>query len=341
MKAVFSERQLSHVPEFFVTAGRKVTNPEQPGRAERLLGTLETMGVPVFEAESHGAGPRVAVHSPQYLDFLEHAHEDWQLFFGVAGEVMPSMRPLEVPGAYPRSIVGRAGWHMADLACPIGPSTWEAACASADTAVTAADMVAGGERAVYALCRPPGHHAHATRAGGFCYLNNTAIVAERLRALAPRVAVLDIDVHHGNGTQAIFYRRRDVFTVSVHADPADYYPFFWGHAHENGAEEGDGYNLNVPLPVGSGDDLWLDAVTGAVAAISAFEPAALVLALGLDAYEGDPLAGGAVTTAGFGRLAGVVAELGVPTVIVQEGGYLCDGLGDNLESFLAGFAAGQ
>jgi acetoin utilization deacetylase AcuC-like enzyme len=230
---------------------------------------------------------------------------------------------------------------MADLACPIGAGTWQAVCASADTAVTAADMVAAGDRAVYALCRPPGHHAHATRAGGFCYLNNTAIAAERLRAHTPRVAILDVDVHHGNGTQAIFYRRDDVLTVSVHADPADYYPFFWGHAHEKGEGDGKGYNLNLPLPVGSGDDLWLDAVTVAVATVAAFEPAALVVALGLDAYEGDPLAGGSVTTPGFGRLAGVIAGLDVPTVIVQEGGYLCDGLGGNLASFLDGFAARQ
>lgn len=341
VKAVFSERQLAHAPEFFVAGGRKLPNPEQPARAERLLARVQAMGVPVIEPASLGAGPRLAVHDRQYLDFLEHAYGDWQRAFAAGGEVMPSMRPLENPGAYPRSIVGRAGWHMADLACPIGPDTWHAACASAATAATAADLVAGGEGAVYALCRPPGHHAHGGRAGGFCYLNNTAIAAQRLKVLGPRIAVLDIDVHHGNGTQAIFYRRRDVFTVSVHADPADYYPFFWGHGHEQGAGEGEGYNLNIPLPVGSGDDPWLDAVTGAVAAIAAFDPAGLVVALGLDAYEGDPLAGGTVTTAGFGRIAGLIAGLGKPTAIVQEGGYLCDGLAGNLERFLSGFAVAQ
>ena len=229
---------------------------------------------------------------------------------------------------------------MADTACPIAAHTWDSAYWSAQTALSAADLVAGGARAVYALCRPPGHHAFGDLAGGFCFLNNSAIAAERLRAAGLRPAILDIDVHHGNGTQGIFYARRDVLTVSIHADPAGFYPFFWGHAAERGEGAGQGYNLNLPLPRGTGDAPWLDTLGVALARISAFAPDVLVLALGLDAHEADPYQGLAVTTPGFTRIAARIAALGLPTVIVQEGGYLSEHLGPNLTAFLGGFEAG-
>jgi acetoin utilization deacetylase AcuC-like enzyme len=196
-------------------------------------------------------------------------------------------------------------------------------------------MVLAGERQAYALCRPPGHHAYADMAGGFCFLNNTAIAAQRLRAAHARVAVLDVDVHHGNGTQGIFYERADVLTVSIHADPANYYPYFWGHAHETG------FNLNLPQPLGSPDAPWLAAGDQALARIAGFAPSALVVALGLDASESDPLQGLKVTGAGFHAMAKKIAGLGLPTVLVQEGGYLGDDLGRNLVQFLAGFEEGR
>ena len=205
----------------------------------------------------------------------------------------------------------------------------------------ATDLVLAGERQAYALCRPPGHHAYADMAGGFCFLNNTAIAAERLRAKHQRVAVLDVDVHHGNGTQGIFYDRGDVLTVSIHADPAHYYPYFWGHAHETGTGKGNGCNLNLPLPLGSPDTPWLDAGDKALARIADFAPTALVVALGLDASESDPLQGLKVTGVGFHAMAGKIARLGLPTVLVQEGGYLSDDLGRNLVQFLDGFEKGR
>ena len=192
-------------------------------------------------------------------------------------------------------------------------------------------------RAAYALCRPPGHHAFAERAGGFCFLNNSGLAAQALRSVHERVAILDVDVHHGNGTQGIFYERSDVLTVSIHGDPMDYYPFFYGHADQRGEGAGEGFNLNLPVPVKSGDAVWQAALARALQRISDFSPGALVLALGLDAHEADPLAGGAVTTEGFAVMAGMIAALKLPTVIVQEGGYLTDVLGDNLTSFLTGF----
>ena len=198
-------------------------------------------------------------------------------------------------------------------------------------------MLFRSERASYALCRPPGHHAFADMAGGFCFLNNSAIAAAHLRQRHERVAILDVDVHHGNGTQGIFYERGDVLTISIHADPAWFYPFVWGYAHERGAGAGLGANFNIPLPLGTGDDDFIAALARAKAMLAAFAPGALVVALGLDASEHDPLAGLAVTTDGFHRIGAAIASIGLPTVFVQEGGYLSDILGANLTAVLGGF----
>ena len=210
--------------------------------------------------------------------------------------------------------------------------------ASANSAVHAAKLVLAGESVVYSLCRPPGHHAFADMAGGFCFLNNCAIATQRFRAADRRVAVLDVDVHHGNGTQGIFYGRGDVLTLSLHADPVRFYPFFWGYGEERGVGPGLGFNLNLPLTRGTGDEAYLLALDQALSRVRAFAPDVLVVALGLDAYVGDPLAGLAITTGGFGMIAAEISRLGLPTLLVQEGGYLCDGLGANLAAFLGGFA---
>ncbi|MBT7581725.1 MAG: histone deacetylase family protein, partial [Kordiimonadaceae bacterium] len=205
------------------------------------------------------------------------------------------------------------------------------------SAVHAAELVLNGENAAYALCRPPGHHAGPDIAGGFCYLNNTAIAAEYLRNKYNSVAILDVDLHHGNGTQMIFYDRSDVLTVSIHADPKRFYPFFWGNASECGKDDGLGYNLNLPLPRGTKDDLFLEALDSALERITDFTPDALIIALGLDAYEGDPIAGLAISTNGFRAIGQKIsAATSLPTVIIQEGGYPCDELGSNLAAFMSG-----
>ena len=175
--------------------------------------------------------------------------------------------------------------------------------------MAAADAVISGERWAYALCRPPGHHAFADVAGGFCFINNSAVAAQRLRSKAARVAILDVDLHHGNGTQGIFYARADVLTVSLHADPVRFYPFFWGHGDERGEGQGLGYNLNLPLPRKSGDEAFLDALSIAIRRIGSFAPEALVVALGLDAFEGDPFGGLSVSTPGFARIGEAIAKL--------------------------------
>ncbi|MEX1153953.1 histone deacetylase family protein, partial [Parvibaculum sp.] len=231
----------------------------------------------------------------------------------------------------------QAGYHMADGACPIAAGSWEAIKRSADTAAEAALMVREGASWVYALSRPPGHHAFADMAGGFCYVNNSGVAAQVLRGRHDRVAILDVDVHHGNGTQGMFYRRADVMTVSIHADPVRFYPFFWGHADERGEDMGLGYNYNLPLPRGTDDESYEPALAAAMRRIEAFAPGALVVALGLDAYKEDPQGGFAITTGGFGRIGEMIGRLGLPTVLVQEGGYLCDDLAANLTCFLEGF----
>jgi acetoin utilization deacetylase AcuC-like enzyme len=295
----------------------------------------------MFEAPGDaGLGPIAAVHTAEYLSFLRHIYPRWQRIDGAGEEVIPNIHPANRADGYPKSAVGQAGYHQADTACPIAEGTWDAAYWSAQSAITGADLIAGGERAAYVLSRPPGHHAFADLAGGFCFLNNSGIAAERLRAKGLRPAILDVDVHHGNGTQGMFYRRGDVLTVSIHADPERFYPFFWGHAQERGEGEGLGANLNLPLPRGTGDEAFLKTLDTALDRVACFGADVIVVALGLDAYEGDPFQGLAVTTPGFARIGAAIAALGLPVLFVQEGGYICDGLGANLTSVLAGFQEG-
>ncbi|MBZ9718034.1 histone deacetylase family protein [Mesorhizobium sp. AD1-1] len=337
MKAFYAEEQKRHDPRAFLSNGAAQPNPEKPERIERLLVGALSAGCTIERPRDHGLGPAAAVHTPEYLDFLEHIYARWQRIEGASAEVIPNIHPIARNGSYPASAVGQAGYHMADTACPISGETWQSALWSAWSAVDAAEAVISGAPAAYALCRPPGHHAFADVAGGFCFINNSAVAAQVLRKQAARVAILDVDLHHGNGTQGIFYARPDVLTVSLHADPVRFYPFFWGHADERGEGPGLGYNFNLPLPRKSADAAFLEALEVAFQRIRAFSPDALVVALGLDAFEGDPFGGLSVTTPGFSRIGEAIAKLGLPTVIVQEGGYLCDELGDNLTAFLTGF----
>lgn len=342
MDVVFSSEQQAHHPKQFLVSGVMRDCPEIPQRAQVLEDAARAAGHRLQEAEDRGLGPIAAVHTPEYLEFLESIHDRWRLIEGSSEEVLPNVHPQarhapQDTFGYPQTPVGRAGYHMADTACPISAGTWRAALAAAWTALQAGNLVYAGAPAAYALCRPPGHHAYADMAGGFCYLNNTAIVAQDLTASGRRVAVLDVDLHHGNGTQGIFYRRGDVLTVSLHADPARFYPFFWGHAQERGEGQGLGANLNLPLELGTGDEGFLEALSSALQRVGAFAADTLVVALGLDAYEQDPLAGLKVSTPGFARIGEAIAALGLPTVLVQEGGYPTPALGDNLVSFLGGF----
>jgi acetoin utilization deacetylase AcuC-like enzyme len=337
MFVVASEAHRGHDPRTFLVRGRLGEPREVPERAERLLRAAHGAGHTIVAPRAQDDGMLGLVHTPDYLDFLAEGHAAWRALPEAGPEIVPNVHPNRAMETYPKGIVGRAGWHMADTACPLGEGTWAAARASAGLALTAADLVLDGAAVAYALCRPPGHHAFPDMAGGFCFLNNVAIAAERCVARLGHVAILDVDVHHGNGTQACFYDRRDVFFASIHGDPANFYPYFAGHAHERGAGAGLGTTLNLPLPPRSGDEPWLAALDRALGAIRRFAPRLILVSLGLDAQAGDPLGILDVSAAGFRAAGARIAALGLPTVLVQEGGYLCPGLETNLAAFLAGF----
>ena len=343
MKAFWSPIQQAHAPRFFLQRGIVRANLETPDRAEALLTTAARLGLDITAPPP--LEPRVlgTVHEPAYLAFLAEAHAAWDRLPDHGPELVANVHPtremITEGGCASDAIVARLGWFTTDTACPIGADTWAAACAAAACAVAAADEAASGRNA-YALTRPPGHHAYPARAGGHCYLNNAALAAARLRACgAARVAVLDIDAHHGNGTQSTFWVRDDVLTVSVHGDPGGYYPWFVGRAGERGAGAGIGCNLNLPLARGAEDAAWLAAIATAIDAIRDFGARALVLSLGFDASIHEPLGFLRVSDDGFARAGEAVGALGLPTAIVQEGGYAVDALGRLLTRFLGGFAA--
>lgn len=341
MRAFWNPIELGHAPRFFLIRGQVRPHFEVPARAEALLAACHAMGMDIATPLPIDQAALRTVHTQDYLDFLRDAAATWAAIPDAGPEVLPNTHPapemLATGGRMPQGLPGRIGWYTTDLACPIGPGTWEASEAAAACAIAAADVAAGGGSA-YALARPPGHHAYAARAGGHCYINNAALAAQRLRAKgASRVAVLDIDSHHGNGTQGMFWDRGDVLFVSVHGDPNRYYPWYTGHADERGTGEGEGFNVNLPLPFGTADDGWLDAIGTGIAAIRRFGAEALVVSLGFDASRDEPLNALAVTEDGFARAGAAIGALRLPTAIVQEGGYNVAVIGTLLQRFIGGF----
>ncbi len=342
MKAFWDPAQLAHAPRFFLQRGQVRNHFEIPARAESLLAGCQSMGLDITMPSAPDRAAMEAVHPADYLNWLEVAADEWAKMDDAGREVVANMHPspeMLATGARPSdSVIGRAGWYSADTACPIGDGSWTAIQAAAACALAAADEAAQN-RDCYALCRPPGHHAYAARAGGHCYLNNAAMAVERLIAHgARRVAVLDIDSHHGNGTQGIFWSRDDVLFTSIHGDPSGYYPWYVGHAEELGGGPGMGYNRNFPLARGTDDLGWLAALDGALRAIDRFGADALVVSLGFDASRDEPLNFLSVSSDGFARAGAAIGKLALPAVFIQEGGYNVDQLGPLLRSFLTAFA---
>jgi acetoin utilization deacetylase AcuC-like enzyme len=341
---VAGDAHRAHDPPYEVNYG-EVVRPayERVERAERIRDALAAAGHPLVEPAGHGRAPILAVHEPALVGFLEGAWPAWRAAGGPAGR---SPDPVAIGrlgrggGRDPGRGVGRPGWFCLDTATPLVEGSFAAALAAADAALTAADLVAAGAPAAYALCRPPGHHAGPGYYGGFCLLNNAAIAA---RALAGRgrVAVVDVDFHHGNGTQDIFWEDPEVLYVSLHGDPAGHYPHFTGAADEVGDGPGRGTTRNLPLPDGTGDDAYLDALGEAMGLVAAFDPATLVVSAGFDTFEGDPIGAFAVTTDGFRRIGAALAAAGRPMVLVQEGGYAVDALGANAVALLRGVRGAQ
>ncbi|MDN5862954.1 MAG: histone deacetylase family protein [Salinisphaera sp.] len=332
MKAYFDPIQNEHIPQSYLTRGAMRTPQEVPARTPPLLAALDSLGIEVAKPRDHGMEMIRRVHTIGYLRFLESAHRRWPQDWGA--EVMSNIY-VRSPNPM-HGILAEAAYYLADGSCPIGPHTWEAAYWSAQTALTAADDILAAAAVAYALCRPPGHHARPDAAGGFCYLNNAAIAAVALRDRYARVAILDPDMHHGQGIQECFYHRDDVLYISIHADPTNFYPVVSGYENERGEGAGFGYNLNLPMPHGSPEATFFEKLDEASATIRLFEPEVIVLPLGFDIYHADPQAQVAVSTEGFARLGQAVGAFGAPVLVIQEGGYDVGHLEINGRAFFSG-----
>lgn len=330
----FDPVQRCHAPAVELHNGGFVAYAESVDRADGIAAALG----PALPATDFGMAPLRAVHSAEYLAFLETAHADW-LAAGRSGDAIPYVFPIV--GRRPLKldrIDARLGRFAMDMGTPIAAGTWAAAYAGAQVALSALQpLLASEARTSFALCRPPGHHAGADYCGGYCYLNNAAIAAEAAITAGRHVAILDIDYHHGNGTQDLFWTRANPLFVSLHADPATDYPFYWGHADEAGTGDGAGATLNLPLPQGTTLSAYREALAQALARISAFAPDLLVISFGADTFAGDPISHFALQTGDFTVLGGDIAALGLPSLIVMEGGYAVSALGANVAAFLNGF----
>ncbi len=342
MKIVYTDKHRLHFPKGELHGGRFVTPFERPSRMDHILRALKSRRMTDFvEPAPLDLRPVRKIHPPAFLTFLQTVWDEWKAA-GFKGDVLPTGFPARgLRQKRPRNIDGLTGYYAHSLETCITAGTWQAACASAAVAQTAQRLVSGGERAAFALCRPPGHHAHADLYGGYCFLNNAAIAAQGFRDEgAGRVAILDVDFHHGNGTQDIFYRRADVFYCSLHGDPADAYPYFLGFRDETGEGKGEGLNLNLPLPPGTSFDTWSRALERACRRIAAFKPDVLVVSLGVDTYKDDPISFFKLESEDFRTCGRRLAKLKRPTLFVMEGGYAIDRVGVNTVNVLEGFLDG-
>jgi acetoin utilization deacetylase AcuC-like enzyme len=313
---------------------------EKPERADWVLQALQARQLGTVKSpQDQGNAPLQRVHTADYLDFLAHAWEEWTAL-GQTGDILPSVWPIRGfrHDRAPRNFTGRLGLYSFDSGSPMTAGTWAAARQGAQCALGAQSAVASGARAAFSLSRPPGHHAGPDFFGGYCFLNNAAIAAQALRDNgAERVAVLDVDFHHGNGTQSIFYERSDVLFLSIHGDPVTEYPFYLGHADETGTGVGMGFNQNYPLPAGSDNETWFSAMDAASQRIQAHRPDALVVSLGVDTFAGDPISKFQFRAPEYQRLGRALARLSLPTVFILEGGYAVAEIGDNVAQVLSAF----
>ncbi len=342
MPVVCSDAHRGHDPAYEVNLGR-VRKPvyERVERGELLRDALAAAGHPLSGPVEHGTEPILEVHEPALVEFLEQAWRRWRAARGPEVLIPGTFPPPGLARARARPFtggLGRPGWFCFDTSTPLVEGSYAAARAAVDVALTAAGLLTAGARAAYALCRPPGHHAGPGYYGGFCLLNNAAVAARSLRRLG-RVAILDVDFHHGNGTQETFWRDESVLYVSLHGDPAVQYPYFTGASDEAGEGAGRGTTRNFPLPDGTGEDTYLATLEAACETVAGFRPATLVVSAGFDTFERDPLGAFRLGTASYSRIGERVAELALPTLLVQEGGYALDALGANAVALLGGFRA--
>jgi len=343
MKTFYNHQHALHQGKVEMFRGELVPCFEVPDRVDHVLRELQARPLgSVLKPTAFDDAVLARIHSPRYLDFLKGAWDEWVALdpANAARDALPSVWPVRTlrSDVLPANFAARMGLFSMDAGTPLTSGTWAAARAGADCALSAAAAVAAGERVAFALTRPPGYHAGADFFGGYCFLNNAALAAQQLRdAGCDRVAVLDIDYHHGNGTQAIFYDRSDVFFTSIHGSPHTEYPFYLGYADEQGVGAGLGANRNLPLPRGSDFALWREALATALHGIQAYGAQALVVSLGLDTFEGDPISGFKLKSADYLQVGQDLAAAGLPTVFVFEGGYAVAEVGINAVNVLQGF----
>jgi acetoin utilization deacetylase AcuC-like enzyme len=343
MLTIYSEDHQLHRGEFELADGKLLPCFETPERAELVLEAVRRAALgDIVVPEDFGLGPISRVHDAAFVEFLQHA---WQLWTaaGRDGDALPlnwpvrGMRQIE-----PEHIDGKLSFFSFDAGSPITSGTWQAAKSSANVALTGAARLRAGDHSVFSLCRPPGHHAAADYIGGYCYLNNAAIAAQYLLDEgASKIAILDVDYHHGNGTQSIFYDRDDVLFVSIHGDPAQEYPYFLGRADETGAGKGTGYNANFPLRWQSSAASWLAALDEARKLIHDYAPEYLLISLGVDTFIDDPISEFRLTSADYLVMGTRIAELGLPMHFILEGGYAVDAIGTNVSNVLRGATVEQ
>ncbi|OQM77018.1 histone deacetylase family protein [Manganibacter manganicus] len=340
MKTVFSPLHAGHADTMELNSGEIVPGFEKPARAEIIKARVESERLgPILPPEIHDLAAAKKVHTSAYIDFLPTVWPQWEAS-GRGGSAIPFTWPTRgLRGdVVPDNIDAQLGFYSFDAGAPFVKGTWHAIKSSYDVALTAAALVKAGERTAFALCRPPGHHAGAAFMGGYCYINNAAVVAQWFRDQgAARVSILDVDYHHGNGTQEIFYQRRDVQVLNLHADPMVEYPFFLGHADERGHGEGEGFNHNYPMPFGTAFDEWSAALEDACGKLVAYAPDIVVVSLGVDTFEKDPISQFKLKSPDYPKVGARIAALNLPTLFVMEGGYAVDEIGVNAVGVLTGF----
>ncbi len=344
MQTFYNPDHAGHQGKLEMYRGRMVPCHEVPQRQDQVFAALEARALGHLQIPHHFDDTLLSrIHSPRYLRFLQTAWQQWLALdpANAAQDAIASVWPTRSfrTDVEPDNFAARMGLYSFDAGTPLTAGTWQAARSGADCALSAAAHIAQGGHAAFALSRPPGHHAGADFFGGYCFLNNAALAAQYLRDSGlERVAVLDVDYHHGNGTQAIFYARADVFFASIHGDPRTEYPFYLGHADERGQGAGLGLNLNFPLPRGSDYTRWSEALELALSAITDYGAQALVVSLGVDTFAGDPISGFALQSQDYLRMGERIAHAGLPTVLVFEGGYAVDAVGVNVVNVLQAFA---
>lgn len=339
METIFTEKHRLRNSKTELYGGELVDPFERPSRAEYIIDRVRSRSLgPVSEPDEFGMNPILAVHDSGLVTFLQSAWTDWKAE-GFNGEAMVTTWPARrMSSRIPTHIEGKLGYYGLSCETSISEGTWEAAYAAAQVALTGAERIRKGETSAFALCRPPGHHAAIDMFGGYCFLNNAAIAAQYLLDKgAKRIAILDVDFHHGNGTQDIFYTRDDVLFISLHGDPMDAFPHFLGHADETGHGAGKGYTVNYPLPPGTNFSTWRDALKNGLAKVANYAPDVLIISLGVDTFETDPISFFKLSSDDFTTYGADIAALKMPTLFVMEGGYDIDEIGINAVNVLEGF----